>query len=234
MNANPYAAPQAHEEPPAPSGPSGPNGPSGPSGPRPLSRVQVALAGALLGAVAFSIALALVPSWSGADEYRRLAIHLGFIYPMMLGFWVGWYRRSWFWVRVGGATCLIVGTGYTTFCLEAGLLDIIVFMPSLLGGLISVLLGTGDESWFKGVAHRLGKGMVAGFVLGLTYLALLWGLGLLFLGLYANYSEYMTTLLSRGGVVAMSFASALYLMLFHWSIGLEFRKEESPTRASGN
>ena len=209
MDDNPYAPPRAFTE-------------FIPSAePRQLSRGVIASVGASLGVVACLVSLALVPSsvTSSGEHDLRLANHLGFIYPPLVGLWAAWCRRSVPWAVFGVLSGLLVGAFYYALC-GYNFLAVMVAFPCLLGGVTSVLMETQAGSWTAGLPQRFGKGLVAGLVLGFVYMILLNIVGAVVMGGFARTTADYISMMWRAGPIAMGVASALYLMLFHWSAGL--------------
>jgi hypothetical protein len=198
--------------------------------------------GAGLGALSFSAAMALIPSSIDLTSSlkSRLAINLLFIYPALLGLWVGWIRRSipraifGFVTGIAAAgSAFIALYGTIVFVLPLRLLQAVVVVPCVLGGALSALLGTKTESWISGVPQRLVRGVIAGFVLGFTY-------GIIFVEVfpmslpdypYFKFTPYafedpMHTSaawifrLWISGTLALTISSALFLMVFCWAAGL--------------
>ena len=209
MDDNPYAPPKAFTE----------FIPS--TEPRQVSLAAIACVGAVLGVAAYFVSLALIPSSiaSSGEHDLRLANHLGFIYPPLVGLWAAWCRRSMSWAVFGTVSGLLVGALYYAFC-GYNFLAVMVAFPCLLGGVTSVLMGTQAGSWTVGLPQRFGKGLVAGLVLGVVYMVLLNVIGAVVTEGFARTTADYISMMWRAGPVAMGVASALYLMLFHWSAGL--------------
>ncbi|MEO1525311.1 MAG: hypothetical protein AAFX06_07735 [Planctomycetota bacterium] len=186
----------------------------------------VAVAGAFLGVATYLLSLGLVPSTvtTPGEHDLRLANYLGFVYPVVVGLWVAWYRRSNRWAILGVSIGLAVGVFYYVLCNARNFFVIMLVLPCLLGGLMSVLLGRGADSSHNGASQRLLKGLLAGLVLGVVYTVLLNVFGF-FVGFFArmNMASYID-MMWRAGPAAMGFASMAYLPLFQWSIGLGRRR----------
>ena len=209
MDDNPYAPPSAFTE----------FIPS--TEPRELSRGAIALVGVAMGVVACFVSLALVPSSvaSSGEHDLRLANHLGFIYPPLVGLWAAWCRRSVPWAVFGVLSGLLVGALYYALC-GYNFLAVMVAFPCLLGGVTSVLMGTQAGSWTAGLPQRFGKGLIAGLVLGFVYMVLLNVVGAVVMGGFARTTADYISMMWRAGPIALGVASGLYFMLFHWSAGL--------------
>lgn len=215
------------------------------SEPRSVPRGAIVIVGGALGAISFWIAMALVPSDTASPTTHDLSLanNLGFVYPPLLGLWAGWIRRSTAWAIFGLISGCLIGLAYYALC-GTNFLAVMVGFPCILGGATSVLLGTRHDSWISGIPQRLIKGLVAGFVLGFTYMVTL-NIVIPFTSPHFPYSSSVTdhsTGMWIAGTVAPSLASALYLPVFHWSAGLnEYTRHkggepsdatDSPSRAS--
>lgn len=204
---NPYQSPVAE-------------GPTPTCRPRSLGKVRVFLTGATFGCVSFLAAIALIPGNvpSPSQHDLLLANNLGFVFPPLVGVWAGWVRRSWLWAGAGTAIGLAIGGGYYLLCGD-DFLAVMVAFPCLLGGVASVAFGTGVRYWWHGILARLGKGLVAGFVLGFVYMLVLnvLGLGWFPVDSTERYHQMMWT----NGPIAMSVAGGLYLVLFVWASNLK-------------
>lgn len=193
------------------------------SEPRSVSSGVLLLAGAVLGAVSFLVAMALIPSNTNSPTTHdlRLANNLGFIYPPLLGLWAGWVRRSTLWAIFGFVAGLAIGLAYYALC-GTNFLAVMVGFPCILGGATSVLLGTKHDSWLSGMPQRLIRGLVAGFVLGFTYMLIL-NITFPFTSPGFPYSNSVSDHSSGmwiAGTFALTISSALYFWVFHWSAGL--------------
>ena len=188
--------------------------------PRELSRPLIAAVGALLGVVACLASLAFIPSTvaSAGEHDLRLANHLGFIYPPLVGLWAAWCRRSVPWAVYGVLSGLLVGALYFALC-GYNFLAVMVAFPCLLGGVSSVLMGTQSGSWTAGLPQRFGRGLVAGLVLGFAYMVLL-NIAAIFFMTFPRTVATHSSMMWRAAPIAMGVSSGFYLLLFHWSAGL--------------
>lgn len=192
------------------------------SDPRVVGYGIIAVVGMTIGGVSFLVSMFLIPSSvsSLSEHDLRLANHLGFIYPPLLGLWAAWIRRSVPWAVFGVISGILIGGAYYFLC-GSNFLAVMVGFPCLLGGCTSVLLGTKHDSWIDGIPQRFLKGLVAGFVLGFVYAVLLNVIGaFMFTGFSPSVGDY-SAMMWRAGTIAMVLASGLYFMLFHWSAGLQ-------------
>jgi hypothetical protein len=200
------------------------------SEPRPVPLGVIVIVGGAIGALSFLIAMALIPSDTASPTTHdlRLANNLGFVYPPLVGLWAGWVRRSTIWAIFGLISGCLIGLAYYALC-RTDFLAVMVGLPCTLGGATSVLLGTKHDLWISGIPQRLVKGLVAGFVLGFTYMVTL---NIVFPFTSPNFPyDSSVTDHSSGmwiaGTVALTLASALYLPVFHWSAGLnEYTQHE--------
>ena len=96
-----------------------------------------------------------------------------------------------------------------------------VVYPCLLGGVMATMLGSGTESWIDGIVARFFKGLLAGFVLGSLYMFILNVTGAFIIPIASqpDVQEYHH-MMWWAGTIAMSIASAAFLVLFHWAAGL--------------
>ncbi len=124
--------------------------------PRNLNLGVIAIVGALLSACAYFVAVPLVPSnvASAGEHDLRLANHLGFLFPPLVGLWAAWVRRSIPWAVFGVISGLLIGAMYYALC-GYNFLAVMVAFPCLLGGVTSVLMGTQAGSWTAGVPQLL-------------------------------------------------------------------------------
>lgn len=200
------------------------------SKPRSVSSGLLLFTGSVLGAASFLLGMALIPSSidSPSSHDLRLAQNLGFIYPPLLGLWAGWVRRSLPWAIFGILSGLSIGLAYYALC-STNFLAVMVGYPCILGGATSVLLGTKHHSWISGIPQRLARGLVAGFVLGFTYMLTL-NIAFPFTSPgfpYSNSVSDHSTGMWIAGTSALSLSSALHLLVFHWSAGLtDYRRRE--------
>jgi len=187
--------------------------------PRRLGRWPVFVTGAMMGCLSFVVAIALIPANVPSPSVHDLLLanHLGFIFPPLVGLWSGWVRRSWRRAPGGMAIGLAIGGCYFLLC-GLDFLAVMVAFPCLLDGVASVALGSGAHSWHDNILGRLGKGLLAGFVLGFVYMVVLsvLGLGWFPVDSTARYHRMMW----NNGPIAMSVASGLYLVLFVWASNL--------------
>jgi hypothetical protein len=176
--------------------------------------------GATLGYVSFVVAISRVPTnvADGVQHDLLLANYLGFIFPPLIGLWAGWIRQSWPWSAGGVVIGLAIGGAYRLLCCDNPFALMVAF-PCLLGGVASAALGNGSRSWFDGLHVRFGRGLVAGFVLGFTYMLVLnvCAAGWVPFKTVAEYHKLM----EANGPVAMALASGFYLMLFVWATNLK-------------
>ena len=139
---------------------------------RKMNAGLVFLSGLLLGVVCYLIAELLTPRHvaSPGDHDILLANRLGFIYTPVVGLWLGWLQRSWPRALVGALVGVVIGVFYMWLCASRNFLAIMVGFPCLLGGGLAVVVGSNRSHWLAGLGARLGKGLLAGLVLGFVYM----------------------------------------------------------------
>jgi hypothetical protein len=191
---------------------------------RVLNGGQVFLCGLLIGAVSFLVAEALVPASvaSLGEHDLLLANRLGFIFPPLLGIWLGWVQRSWTRALTGMLAGFGVGLIYFLLC-ERNFLAVMVAFPCLCGGAFAAVVGSNMDNWLSGFGIRLLKGLVAGLVLGLAYMIVLnMGAGIILGGRYEeeDFANRYVAMMWRAGPVALGLASGAFLVLLRWAVGM--------------
>lgn len=181
----------------------------------------VLLQGLGLGLIAFGMAELSLPhgALDPTSHDVTLAQRLGLIYTPAAGAWLGWLQRSPKRALAGALAGLAIGAVYFVLCMGENFLAIMVGFPMLLGGGLSALVGSNRSVGVAAFFARLAKGLVAGFVLGFAYMFLLNTILNMVVPpqrLYESYVYQMWT----GGLPAMGVASALFLVLLRWSVGL--------------
>jgi hypothetical protein len=84
-------------------------------------------------------------------------------------------------------------------------------------------LGSNRDPWLWGLGARLGKGLVAGFVLGVVYMVVLNFVGASFpvgIPVDEDFTKRYVSMMWQTGPVALGLASGLFLILFRWAVGL--------------
>lgn len=188
---------------------------------------MVMLHGILLGMVAFLSAEVLVPKdvrTPGMHDFH-LAVRLGYIFPPLVGLWLGWQFRSTKVAGLGVVVGVVVGAIYAWLCSVAlydlgDFFHLQVTFPCVCGGIYAALVPTDPARWVAGLAARLIKGLLAGFVLGFVYMMVLSIGGLFFLGIGVRHAvdEYVGMMWAVGPV-ALAIATALFLPLLRWAVG---------------
>jgi hypothetical protein len=182
----------------------------------------VLLQGVALGLLAYGASEWSIPRSvvDPGDHDLLLAQRLGLIYTPLVGLWLGWLQRSRGRAAAGCLAGFGIGLVYFLLCRRGNFLAIMVAFPCLLGACFAALAGSNQSAGLRGLAARVGKGFLAGWVLGAAYMFLLnmildrfppvlWGPG-------ANYAQTMW----KGGLPAMALASGLFFLLIRWSVGL--------------
>jgi hypothetical protein len=111
---------------------------------------QVFLFGAALGAGCFLLAEWLVPrevNGPGGHDLL-LANRLGFIYPPLLGAWLGWLQRSWPRALLGVVLGILIGILYYLLC-GWNFFAVMVAFPCLLGGVFAMILESSSVSFAR-------------------------------------------------------------------------------------
>lgn len=100
-----------------------------------------------------------------------------------------------------------------------------VGFPCLLGGGLAAVVGSNRSRWLPGLGARLGKGLLAGLVLGFVYMTVL-NMGIVS-GMFTNpethfrdQTEAHIAVMWRNGPLALGIASALFFVLIRWAVGL--------------
>lgn len=197
---------------------------SGPANNRKVGTGMVFLSGLAVGVVIYLIAEWFTPKnvASPGDHDVLLADRLGFIYTPLVGLWLGWLQRSWRRAIAGAVVGIGIGFVYMWLCASRNFLAIMVGFPCLLGSAMAAFAGSNRSHWLKGLGLRLGKGLLAGLVLGFTYMVILNTAGAMFSpsGDGADYTKSYIKMMWRDGPIALGISSALFLVLIKWAVGL--------------
>jgi len=158
------------------------------------------------------------------DHDILLADRLGFIYTPAVGLWLGWLQRSWQRAIFGAFVGIIIGTIYMWLCASRDFLAIMVGFPCLLGSVLAVVAGSNRSHWLTGAGARLGKGLLAGLVLGFVYMVILNFAAAFIKTPIPDPGEPPTKsyvwVMWRTGPIALGIASALFFPLIRWAVGL--------------
>jgi hypothetical protein len=190
---------------------------------------SILVQGFVLGSVAFGCA-ELSLSHAGleaGDHDMMLAQRLGLIYTPAVGVWLGWLQHSRERCVAGGVIGLAIGIAYFVLCMTRDFLAIMVGFPALLGAGLAALVGSNRSHGVGAFFGRLGKGLLAGLVLGYTYMFLLNTILNMFVPperLVWRYAYEMW----KGGLPAMAVASSFFLVLLRWAVGLVRVRLEEP------
>lgn len=185
----------------------------------------VFLSGLGIGVVAYLLAESLVPRQvaSPGDHDILLANRLGFIYTPIVGLWLGWLQRSWRRAVFGAVVGIIIGFIYMWLCASRDFFAIMVGFPCLLGCVLAVVVGSNRSHWLTGLGARLGKGLLAGLVLGFVYMIVLNVGGAMVISPNAtpeDETKAYVRMMWRSGPIALGISSALFFVLIRWAVGL--------------
>jgi hypothetical protein len=120
----------------------------------------------------------------------------------------------------GAVVGLGLGGAYFILCTTRDFFAIMVGFPALLGGGLASLVSSNRSSGVGAFFARLGNGLVAGVVLGFVYM---YGLNFIldsFVPWEALGGVGYVYSMWRGGLPAMGFGSAIFLVLLRWAVGL--------------
>lgn len=192
---------------------------------RKMNAGLVFLTGLGVGVVVYLLAESLVPRQiaSPGDHDILLANRLGFIYTPIVGLWLGWLQRSWRRAVFGAVVGVIIGSIYMWLCASGNFLAIMVGFPCLLGCLLAVVAGSNRSPWLTDLGARLGKGLLAGLVLGFVYMVVLnVGAGMVTSpnATQEDYTKAYVQMMWRSGPIALGISSALFFVLIRWAVGL--------------
>jgi hypothetical protein len=197
---------------------------------RKLKTGQVFLFGLVVGVVCYLLAEFLTPKQVAdpGEHDLLLANRLGFIYTPVVGLWVGWLQRSWRRASIGALVGIIIGALYLSLCESHNFLAIMVGFPCLLGGAFAALVSSNRSNWFRDSGARLGKGLLAGLVLGFVYMVVLNLGGFMFGGLpifgpvgnMDDFTQRYIAMMWRTGPVALGISGGLFFILIRWALGL--------------
>jgi hypothetical protein len=183
------------------------------------------LIGIVVGVICYLVAELLVPKQveSPGEHDLFLANRLGLIYAPTVGVWLAWLQRSWRRALLGAAVGVLIGLAYVWLCSSGDFLAIMVGFPCLLGGILAALVGSNCSPWLGKLGARLGKGLLAGFVLGLVYMIALNLVGAMTMPQFqwgVDFTPAYVIMMWRSGPVALGLASGLFFLLMHWAVGL--------------
>jgi hypothetical protein len=183
------------------------------------------LTGLVVGALSYLVAEWITPKQvaSPGDHDVLLAYRLGLIYTPIVGMWLGWLQRSWTRAAIGAIVGVALGLVYMWLCSSRNFLAIMVGFPCLLGGVMAVLVGSNRSAWLGRLGPRLGKGLVAGGVLGAVYMVLLSVVGTMMVTPSTDFNDPTQAYIAimwRSGPIALGVSSSLFFVLIRWAVGL--------------
>ena len=194
-------------------------------GNRKINSGLVFLCGLGVGVVCYLLAELLIPRRvaSAGDHDILLADRLGFIYTPVVGLWLGWLQRSWWRALFGALVGVGIGLIYMWLCANRNFLAIMVGFPCLLGCVLAVMVGSNRSQWLAGFGPRLGKGLLAGLVLGFVYMIVL-NIGCAMLTTPNDrpddFTKSYVSMMWHAGPIALGISSALFFVLIRWAVGL--------------
>src|SRR5262249_10191107 len=71
---------------------------------------------------------------------------------------------------LGACAGVMVGTVYMSLCESRNFFAIQVSFPCLLGAVLATVVSSNQSPWFSDLGPRLGKGLLAGLLLGFVYM----------------------------------------------------------------
>jgi hypothetical protein len=183
------------------------------------------LCGLVAGVVCYLLAEWLTPKHvaSPGDHDILLANRLGFIYTPVVALWLGWLQRSWRRAAFGVVVSIVIGFIYMGLCASRNFLAIMVGFPCLLGAALAAVVGSNRSDWLRGLGGRLGKGLLAGLVLGFVYMVTLNVAGDMVMtpqDAFSDETRSYIRMMWRAGPVALGISSALFFILIRWAVGL--------------
>jgi hypothetical protein len=98
-----------------------------------------------------------------------------------------------------------------------------VGFPCLLGCVLAVVVGSNRSHWLRGAGARLGKGLLAGLVLGFVYMVVLNACGEMVMpqnDITDDGTKRYVRMMWRTGPIALGISSALFFVLIRWAVGL--------------
>lgn len=181
--------------------------------------------GLAAGVVCYLIAEWLTPREVGSPHEHDilLANRIGFVYATVVAFWLAWLQRSWLRAILGVVVGPILGLVYMWLCTSGNILAVMIGFPCLLGGVLAALLGSNRSLWLGDLGARLGKGLLAGLVLGVVYALVLNVAGALLMPLVATpdaMTAHYVAMMWRAGPIALGVSSGLFFPLVCWAVGL--------------
>jgi hypothetical protein len=192
---------------------------------RKLNGGLIFLMGLVAGVVCYLIAEALTPKQvaNPGDHDILLANRLGFIYTPVVGLWLGWLQKSWRQALIGAGVGILIGFGYMALCASRNFLAIMVGFPCLLGGVLAAVVGSNRSPWLSGLGARIGKGLLAGLVLGFVYMVTLNIAGGMVMTAHDEFSDQTQSYIAmmwRAGPIALGLSGGLFFVLIRWAVGL--------------
>lgn len=204
-NINPYASPYAFDLLPS-------------REPRSLAPIVVSAIGAVTGALVYLLSLSLTPTDVAKDSLFDLELsrRVGLLFPMAIGAWIAWMRRSLLWGCLGPTIGGALGSCYWATTSESVPFSIYL-LPALIGAAASATLGLSKSDISSLVLGRILRGACAGLALGLVYMSALGLFGLFDSPGFGYSVDYYISSKWRIGTPAFSIAASVFYPLFHWA-----------------
>ena len=184
-----------------------------------ISAVQIFLCGVGIGSLSFIVAELTIPK--NASHDLALAQGIGFVFPALSGWWIGWQQRSLSRTITGIAVGSGIGYAYACLCgSRFNPLGIQICFPFLCGGLFAMLVGSNKDAWLDGMGMRFLKGLVAGLACGVTFTVLNDLILAMNLNLLSFSPHDYINKMWQAGVPALGFAGGIFFCIFYWAIRL--------------
>ncbi len=187
--------------------------------------------GLAVGSLCYLLVEASTSAVATSPDHLDLLItrRLGFVLAPAVGFWVGWLQRSWRRALLGSGLGLAVAWIFFLVCSasEARIGQFVVV--SMLGGTFAGCCGSRRSDWLHGLGGRFAKGLVAGSLFGLAYIALI-SVGARVFWPGSGNVDYLGAhirMMWRAGPVALGLAGAVLFPFVRWALDLECSPKEA-------
>jgi hypothetical protein len=122
---------------------------------------------------------------------------------------------------IGAAVGTAIRFGYMALCASRNFLAIMVGFPCLLGAVLAAVVGSNRSPWLPGFGTRMGKGLLAGLVLGFVYMVVLNIAGGMVMTAHddlADQTQGYVTMMWRAGPIALGLSGGLFFVLIRWAL----------------